>query len=226
MVVLIGGVSLAADPGLKQNSTDQGGAKGLATSEVDSKDMNAAEIPIKTEFDEAQINYPKADDESLPILTKNKNKVEEQSGAIYKTVASLFVVAVLGALGLWYLKKKSLMGNENQTAMQIKVLTQYHLAPRKTLTVIRVAGESLLLGVTENQISLIKALSLLDEDIPEATPKNFQQTIVDTSIRASEERPPKNTILKSPEFNDSDEEFSFGSIKHLVENKLKGMKRW
>lgn len=197
---------------------------GLKASEP--SDLISKDIPVKVDFDETKINYKLADEESIPILTKNKSKIEEQSGSLYKTLASVFIVLMLGALGLWYLKRKTTMGDNKQTAMQIKVLTQYHLAPKKTLTVIRVAGESLLIGVTDNQITLLKSLSLLDEDIPEATPKNFKQTIAESTSTANVETPPKNTILKSAEFSDADEEFSFGNIKYLVENKLKGMKRW
>jgi flagellar protein FliO/FliZ len=193
---------------------------------VNDKESNTEESSAKAATEDTRINYKADEEESIPILTKNKNKAEDQSNTLYKTISTIFIVFTLGGLGVWYLKKKSKLGLNNPSAMQIKVLTQFHLAPKKTLTVIRVAGESLLLGVTENQITLIKSLSLLDEDIPDATPKNFRQTIAESSADASVDKPPKNTILKSAEFGDSDEEFSFGNIKHLVENKLKGMKRW
>lgn len=187
---------------------------------------SSKEKSIKNEFDETQINYKIQDEESVPILTQQKTKVEEQSGAMYKSIVSIFLILLFGGVGVWYLKRKAIMTNGSQALMQIKVLTQFHLAPRKTLMVVRVAGESLLLGVTENQICLLKTLSLLDEDLPENTPKNFNQTMAKAEVATNEIQPPKNTILKSPEFGESDEEFAFGNIKHLVENKLKGMKRW
>jgi flagellar protein FliO/FliZ len=212
--------------GIKELSTKELSPREANGKESEQKELNTKDVSVKSDFDETQINYKGADEESTPILTKSKNKVEEQSGTIYRTLSIVFVLFIAGGVGLWYLKKKSQMGDNKQTLTQIKVLTQYHLAPRKTLTVIRVAGESLLIGVTENQITLLKSLSLLDEDIPDSTPKSFKQTIAESSAEASVDAPPKNTVLKSVEFTDSDEEFSFGNIKHLVENKLKGMKRW
>jgi flagellar protein FliO/FliZ len=196
----------------------------------------AETIDAGVSFDETAINYKAGEEtnfkiktqeeETTPILTQQKNKVEEQSGAMYRSLISVIIIFALGGLGLWYLKRKALRPDGKQALMQIKMLTQFHLAPRKSLMVVRVAGESLLLGIAENQICLLKSLSLLDEDIPDTTPKNFGQTIAQVDAAPNSAQPPKNTVLKSTEFSESDEDFAFGSIKHLVENKLKGMKRW
>ena len=56
---------------------------------------------------------------------------------------------------------------------QIKVLTQYALGPKKSLAIIRVAGESILIGVTEQNISMIKSLSLIDDELPDMAPQHF-----------------------------------------------------
>jgi flagellar protein FliO/FliZ len=59
---------------------------------------------------------------------------------------------------------------------RIRILTQHHLGPKKSLAIIRVAGETILIGVTDHNINLIKSLSLLeDEDVPNADsmPQSF-----------------------------------------------------
>lgn len=195
----------------------------------------------KTELNESQIHYNGVEEEKVPVLTKQKTQIEEQSSSMYKTIVSVFVLFMFGVAGIVYLKRKSLMVNQQSSLMQIKMLTQYHLGPKKTLAVIRVAGESLLIGVTDSQISLIKSLALLDEDIPESTPKNFKQTIdkVDSNNNSGNSNnnninsthdgivPPANTVLKyGGSAGEKDDDFSFASLKSVVDSKLKNIRRW
>jgi flagellar protein FliO/FliZ len=87
---------------------------------------------------------------------------------------SLVVIAAL-AFGLvhfskWWQKRHG----RNIETNRIRVLTQHHLGPKKSLSIIRVAGETILIGVTDANISMIKTLSLLeDEDVPTMVPNNF-----------------------------------------------------
>ena len=46
----------------------------------------------------------------------------------------------------------------------------------------RVAGESMLVGITDQQINLIKSLSLLDEEIPDKVPLDFEKTLKEKNI--------------------------------------------
>jgi flagellar protein FliO/FliZ len=39
--------------------------------------------------------------------------------------------------------------------------------------VVQVAGESVLIGITEHNISMLKTLSLLDDEIPDSSPAKF-----------------------------------------------------
>lgn len=188
----------------------------------------AEELPAKTEFNESQIHYSASDEEKLPVLTKQKGQIEVQSSSMYKTIIAVFVLFLLGVGGVFFLKRKSIMINQTNSLMQIKMLTQFHLGPKKTLAVIRVAGESLLIGVTDSNISLIKSLALLDEELPENTPKDFKKTIEKVDINSkSENTPPANTILKygGPQA-EKDEEFSFSTLKSVVDSKLKNIRRW
>lgn len=196
---------------------------------------------VSSGFDESQINYKNDDETKTPIWNEKKTKVEEQSSSLYQTLLTILVLLFLGSLGFWYLKRKALLGNNQKGLMQIKVLTQYHLAPKKSLLVVRVAGESLLLGLTDNNINLLKSLSLLDEDVPAQTPKDFKETISKAEALADLNMPPKNTILKNgttggekshseaiakSESAEEVEDYSLGNIRDMVEIKLKDLKRW
>jgi flagellar protein FliO/FliZ len=93
---------------------------------------------------------------------------------------------------------------------QVKILTQHYLGPKKSLAIIRVAGESMLIGVTDQNINLIKTLALLDEEIPQDTPKDFSKSLDKSMNEFSSE--------------DETEEFSFSKIKDFVSGRLKNMK--
>ena len=103
----------------------------------------------------------------IPVILEGAKKIEENHSPLMRITISLAVLVILG-VGFFVFSKRYLKSSKNSDhANQIKLLTQHHLGPKKSLAVIRVAGESILIGITEQNISMIKQLSLLDEDIPE-----------------------------------------------------------
>jgi flagellar protein FliO/FliZ len=96
--------------------------------------------------------------------------------------------------------------------MQIKVLSQHHLGPKKSLAIIHVAGESMLVGITDNNISMIKSLSLIDDEVPADMPNTFGQTMAKKANEAQ------------PMIDDLDEEFSFAGVTDTVSKKIKSMR--
>ncbi len=199
-----------------------------------SSQFTEAPIPNKPQFDESLIQYNQhnqQDETKVPVLAQKKNVVETQSGPIYKTIVSVFFIFIFGAAGIWYLKKKAVGVNHTSTLMQIKILTQYHVGPKKSIAVVRIAGESLLLGITDNNINLIKSLSLLDEDLQEQNlseqnQNSFGSTMKTQSV-SSNSTPPSNTVVKyAGNSADKDEEFSFASLKNIVDSRLKNIRKW
>lgn len=59
----------------------------------------------------------------------------------------------------------------------IKIVSQKYLGPKRCLTLVRVSGEYLLLGVTDHNISLVKSLSVINDELPQLEPKDFGSTI-------------------------------------------------
>ncbi len=158
----------------------------------------------------------------IPLNLKTTKKNEEASSGILRIVFSIAILTVLGGGAFIFLKKYSIpRASKHQT--QIKVLQQHYLGPKKSLAIVRVAGESILIGVTDQNISLIKSLSLLDDDVPEESPARFNSVMneVDDEGKAVEEphlRRPKAHEL------DRDEEFAISGIKDIVSKRLKGMR--
>ncbi len=169
------------------------------------------------------------DEKEIPLFDKKETQTSDSNG--YGKIAFMVLSVIgLGAYLIWWMKNRSKMVNGPESLMKIKVVTQFHLGPKKTLAVVRVAGESLLLGITESQISLIKTLALLDEDLPEVSTEHFAETL------ENQDRPKAAKIPKAPRVSDSasdseldsvlDEEFSFGpAVKTTLTHKIPMLRR-
>ncbi|MBL7669366.1 MAG: flagellar biosynthetic protein FliO [Bdellovibrionaceae bacterium] len=137
-------------------------------------------------------------EDQIPINLEAAKLTQTTESPFLRLIASLSIVGILVAGGVLLVKrkgyKKSLL-KENQ----IKILTQHYLGPKRSLAIVRVAGESILIGITDQAISHIKTLSLLDDEIPESPPKEFDGLI-------------------------KEEDFSMKGIKDIVGHKMKNMR--
>lgn len=145
----------------------------------------------------------------IPLKAAVVKKDVSQGSSSFGAIMGGVIVSIMAAAGFIFLKKYSFKNIKNPHT-EIKILTQHHLGPKKSLAIIRVAGESVLIGITDQNINLIKSLSLLDEDIPEETPSQFNSVIS-----------AKMTAHRSTE---AIEEVSFNGIKDRVTSTLKNMR--
>lgn len=152
---------------------------------------------------------PSKSETEIPVVLDAKAANTDSAPISQKVLLVFSIMGVLilttWMLGRKYLKKGAVLTQSHQ----IKILSQSSLGPKKSLAVVRVAGESVLIGITDTQISMIKSLSLLDEDFPEQTPVRFENALRKTEMAAG------------PVDADS---FSFSSLKSQVSSKLQSMK--
>lgn len=163
----------------------------------------------------------------IPLNLDGPKKATSEAGSVFR---ALFTVSILGIVGLgafFFLRKyKVPRAAKHQT--QIKVLQQHFLGPKKSLAIVRVAGESILIGITDHNISMIKNLSLLDDEVPEEAPQHFGKVMDTMDLAEPEERKPaarsaRSTKAEASEL-DPDEEFAISGIKDIVSKRLKGMR--
>ena len=145
-------------------------------------------------------------EDQIPVRVEAVKKAETTDVGAGRFILVMGAVTLLAGVAYFLAKRYSKPGHSQQT--QIKVLTQHYLGPKKSLAIVRVAGESVLIGVTDHSINLIKSLSLLDDEIPETVQNNFETTLKNES---------QNGISGT-------EEFSIRHIKDVVSLKLKGMR--
>lgn len=109
----------------------------------------------------------------IPVLSKKTEMKAEASNPFVRMIIAVIVVLAMGAGALVYAKKYRKMKVQRGPAPQIQVLTQHYLGPKKSLAIIKVAGESILIGMTDHSITPIRVLALLDDELPTQTPDDF-----------------------------------------------------
>ena len=137
-----------------------------------------------------------------------------------KFIMGLAVLGILAAGGIFLVNKYRRTNLKQISAPEIKILRQHHLGPKKSLAIIRVAGESILIGVTDHNINMIKSLSLLDEDVPEDTPVAFGHVMQRFAPTTAENSQNTHRATQAEE----SEEFSISGIKDFVSSRLKNMR--
>ncbi len=109
----------------------------------------------------------------IPVLTKSTETKSSSSNPFFRMMIALVVICGLGLGTLVYAKRFKKITTSQSKAPKIQVLTQHHLGPKKSLAIVKIAGESILIGVTDHNITPIRVLSLLDDELPPAGPRDF-----------------------------------------------------
>jgi flagellar protein FliO/FliZ len=127
------------------------------------------------------------DEKEIPLITKNaKNSTTASSPLGRIAVGVLAVLALLSSVFFVNKKLNSKRAGAPFNHDSIKVVSQKFLGPKRNLTLVRVSGEYLLLGVTDHNITLIKQLSVVDDEIPELVPQDFKTAVKKIEARDEE----------------------------------------
>ena len=140
----------------------------------------AALATTVTAAEAAKAAQAKLPEDQIPVFQKKTDTKQAGGSGFFRIFMTLGVLAVAcgsAAYGLNRWSKKA--ANKNIKNTRIKVITSHHLGPKKNLTIVQVAGETILLGVTDQNITMLKTLSLLDDEIPESVPQRFDHSMDD-----------------------------------------------
>ncbi len=162
-------------------------------------------------------------EDQIPLTIDHVKAASEAAPTPTRLLLTGVIIAALLTAAYYFVRKYKVSNVINKSNMQIKVLSQHYLGPKKSLAIIRVAGESILVGITDSNISMIKSLALIDDEVPSETPQNFADTL--QSERKSNSAKIKNqTSAIAMDQDELDEEFSFSGLKDSVSKKLKSMR--
>lgn len=147
----------------------------------------------------------------IPVQLEATKKANSDTSLWLKMMLSVSILGIAG-VGFYMWAKNQKRGSNSKNQMtQIKILAQSHLGPKKSLAVVRVAGESILIGITDQNINLLKPLSLLDEEIPDEVPNHFGNAF--------------GQMLNDGKMDhEGHDEFSIAGIKDVVQNRIKSFR--
>jgi flagellar protein FliO/FliZ len=116
----------------------------------------------------------KRPESEIPVFTEKTEAKKAGGSSLERLVMTLFVVCALLGAALFGLKRWAARRGKNiASPTKIQILTQHHLGPKKSLAIIQVAGEAILIGITDQNISMLKTLALIDDEVPGHVPRNF-----------------------------------------------------
>lgn len=118
----------------------------------------------------------KAEDKSeaeIPLATEVKTASKSESNVAWRMIASLGVVLVVAGAAAYAGKKYRRHQDKGGQKARIEMMHQLHLGPKKSVGLIRVAGEAILIGITDNNINMLKSVALIDDELENIAGKNF-----------------------------------------------------
>lgn len=159
-------------------------------------------------------------EKDIPIAAAKPKTAKSGASTLARVLASFGILLLLGLSVALGLKKYTRRAKGGNATTKIKILTQHHIGPKRSLAIVQVAGESILVGITDHSITMLKTLSLLDEEIPEATPRDFNAAMDDFEFDAEEEG-------RSPVQRPQDDFAMRGlsDIRDSVSRRLKGLRQ-
>lgn len=176
--------------------------------------------PVVTESEKTESQK----ESEIPLNLEAPKKASEESHPLFKVILVLSMLGLVGTGAFVFIRRYSKNSFSAGKYNQIKVLTQHYLGPKKSLMVVRVAGESILIGVTDHNISMIKSLALLDDEVPEEVP-NSDFADLFGGVPAAKVKMTSSAKVPSEEgVSEDEEEFSIRGVKEVVAKKLKGMR--
>lgn len=169
---------------------------------------STAELVVETP---AQAATPSVAEADIPLATTESAIKAVEPSSSSKVLLGAGLLLGFAALGFLAIKKYKYRDVKTQQ-FQMKIISQFHLSPRKSLAVVQVAGESILLGVTDHNISMIKSLSLLDEDFNGDVPQSFNSVFNEGKTTAKVESDSETDV------------YSIQKIQDVVSSKIKNLR--
>jgi len=119
------------------------------------------------------------------VLSKVEGAVPDQVGdglgrgeLFFKMMFSVVLVLVLGAAAV-YMSKKVLPRITNLPGKEIRILETAHLGPRKAVHLLRIGNQRLLIGSTNESITMLADVT--EQDEPDFVDSSSQQ--IDACVR-------------------------------------------
>lgn len=190
------------------------GVEAVPATDEKSEEHIAAVSTMKLEESEAIAVDSNAPENEIPLKPKKATATVSGMPSLKRIAAGFFVIGLLIVSAILMTRKmKSKQAGKAFSADSITVVSQKYLGPKRNLVLVRVTGEYLLLGVTDHNISLIKNLNVVDDEIPELTgSKNFREEL-------GKKEEPASIFAEADDVEDSFSVSSLDDVKKIFKKK-------
>jgi flagellar protein FliO/FliZ len=150
-------------------------AEQMVTAEMKKIDAKAdvkASDQKKVETTDAKVATaePTLKEDQIKVLTEEKYKKSETNSPWFRLIGGALFMLVFAGVLIFAVRKYSKRANVGGKKAKIEVLHQHFLGPKKSVVLIQVAGEAILIGVTDNNINMIKSVALIDDEMTAENP--------------------------------------------------------
>ena len=115
----------------------------------------------------------------IPLFTKSEKLSKSEGSLIWRLVGSIAIIAFLGLALIVAARRWTRQKNKGGEKARIEILHQFHLGPKKSLALVRVAGEAILIGCTDHSINMLKTVTLIDDELEGVLGKDFNGFLED-----------------------------------------------
>lgn len=161
----------------------------LAQEAKDAKGTNLEATSVKVEntdtVTEKIVSEGKKESETPAF--KNVEAAKSVQESSWKRMALSAALVLMLGVGLFYgVQRFARKGSTQNQKLRMDVLSQHHFSPKRSLIVVRVAGEHLLIGATDHSMNLIKSISLIDDEVEKGEfPQDFNNFLEDDFVEQS-----------------------------------------
>lgn len=116
---------------------------------------------------------PQLPENQIPIAMKpvSETVITTPADTTWRLIASLAFVTVVGG-GIFYASRRWRRApDKGGQSARIEMMHQFHVGPRRSIALIRVAGETMLVGITDHNINMLKSIALIDGELEDVLGK-------------------------------------------------------
>lgn len=126
------------------------------------------------------VEAPKVEKESeIPVTFTSKSAETGHNGIAWRLIASVALIAVVGGACMFATRRWSKGKDKGGKQARIEILHQLHMGPRKSIALLRVSGETMLVGITDHNINMLKPVTLIDDELEGVLNKDFNHFLED-----------------------------------------------
>lgn len=128
----------------------------------------------------AQAGVMEAKSESeIPVFAKKEDPVRTPNNFIWRLLGSFAFIGVVGGIMVFAGKKWTKQKIKSSDKVRIELMHQLPMGPKRSVALIRVAGETILVGCTDQSVNFLKSVSLIDDELEGVLGKDFNNFLED-----------------------------------------------